>query len=146
MKTRVSLFLAVFLFLGAGTALNAYLQLTAPGNPLHYPVPQRVLTTGPYRAGDLLITEAEKCNASHEAITAQGQGSYYRRLDINDSRESSPPGGVLTLGPDECLKRQFNRNLPALPPGRWRIEGQECVLPEKRWCQSWYTESFEVIP
>ena len=121
-------------------------------NPLDYEIPQQILNTHTFHVGDTITVRGVKCNAWDEAIAIEGQGSFYRRTDIGGTESglviSSPPGvAPLILGPKECSDRTFISTLPALAPGKWVRTGIDCTLDTvTRWCRSWKTEEFEVLP
>ena len=139
-------FIVLALILGVGAGIGALAtQVSKSGNPLRYPVPQEVVTPGPVHEGATLTTRSVKCNTSGEAITVLGADSYYVRIDAHGTIPAGIPGianRTLVIAAHECLDRTFTRTLPDLEPGTWRIQGQDCVIPEGKWCRSWYSESF----
>ena len=137
--------IVTLLVLGIGFGAGALLtDVAKPGNPLRYPVPQEVVTPGDLKPGDTLTTRGTKCNTSDEPVTIQGSDSFYVRLDAHGIVPGSI-GRTLTLAAHECLDRTFSRTLPEIEPGTWRLQGQDCVIPENKFCRSWYSEGFTVV-
>ena len=139
-------FIVLAVMLGVGFGAGALLmQEVRAKNPLKYPVPQEVVTPGPIHEGATLTTRGVKCNTSGEPVTILGSDTYYVRLDAHGIVLASIPGVLnrtLVLAAHECLDRTFTRTLPDLEAGTWRIQGQDCVIPEGKWCRSWYSSSF----
>lgn len=135
----------LFILAGVVSGLNVYYIATEKSdNPLKYTVPQTLISVGPLREGDPLITRGMKCNSSGEPVSIRGQGSFYIRLDAHGVVPGAQTGNVLVLAAHECLDRTFTRALPALEAGIWRLQGFDCVLPEERHCRAWFSENFEV--
>ena len=144
MNAKALYLLGVFLLVL--TAFNIYATYlnTGPKNPLRYSVPQIVLSSVTLKPGESLITRGSKCNDSDEPVTIEGNGAFYVRLDAHGVIPNPKPGSTLTIAAHECIDRIFTSVLPAMEPGTWRVQGRECILPEKTFCKEWYSQNFEV--
>lgn len=130
-------------------ALNIYLEISKPGNPLRYYVPQEVIGETTIHVGGNLMVRRVKCNESDQPIAISSQGSFYRRVDVPGQYVASQaPGATIVIGPNVCDEAIFSGPLPdGVTPGTWRRQGIDCTVDtEERWCRSWYTDEFKVIP
>lgn len=143
-----------FLVLGitlivAGAVMFVALQLTedrSTTSPLYTQIPQAVLSQPPIYPGGTVSIKALKCNRSDTQIAFQGD-SYWRSVDVGEQtilhRVALSP---LVLGPQECLERVFMNKLPdSIPPGRWRLQGIDCLVDKPSVCTPWYSEIFQII-
>ena len=130
---------------------GAFLFRSAPApNPLRYSDPQEIIGSHILHQGQEFEVHRIKCNDSKEPLAVVGN-SDWRGFNENGAfvtgipyRASTIP---LVLEPHECNERNGLNMVPdALPPGRYILEGVDCVTPGLSVCRAWRTEPFEVVP
>lgn len=122
---------------------------TPPYRPFgDYRVPQTILHRKPfYRPGDTFTTMATKCYRGKKLIPFTGLSYYVRETP---SRLTVPNNnGASVVDPAQssngCFTSTFDHAIPLLPPGRWRLEGQETArLGTQTVTAAWYTQDFLV--
>ena len=127
-------------------AAYAAVQVTGWGlwRPLVNRSPQTVISSGPYRPGDVVKVEGTKCNRSGGDIAIEGT-AYWESVDGSKRLVPLMDGaGVRSPG---CETRTFDNGLPDdIDPGRWRLMGVETAIEGgRRQTVGWYSEDFEVI-
>ena len=120
-------------------------------NPLRYPVPQELVGSRTLRAGDEFSVHRLKCNDGDAAVGVTLISSDWREILPNGSMGMGFPyrsGTVpLIIPAHECNERNGLNQIPLdLAPGKWQLEGLDCIVPEKRLCRPWYTQVFDVVP
>ena len=100
--------------------------------------------------GDEFSVRRAKCNNGDEAVAVVLVSSDWRKItEFGEGaglpyRRGTTP---LVINAHSCNERTGLNMLPLdMEPGVWQLVGLDCIVPEKRICQVWHTESFEIVP
>ena len=151
MKHVLSLIPFLLILLGIGFAAGAYLlEPSTPYSPLRYSAPQVIVGSKLLHPGAEFSVQRTKCNDGDEAVAVVLVSSDWRKVTDSGEgvglpyRRGTTP---LVINGHSCNERAGLNMLPLdIEPGTWQLVGLDCIVPEKRICQAWHTESFEILP
>ena len=149
-----ALFISFAVFLaGAVMFIGAALITLTRGeefNPLRYPLPQEIIGSRVLHPGDGFEVVAQKCNDGDEAVGVVGMSDWREVLPDGSFGPGQPyraSTSTLFIEGHTCIERRGINQIPLdlATEKNYRLEGLDCIVPEKRLCRPWWTQTFDVV-